>query len=491
MAKKAVTALLIVVTLLAALLPHSLGSTASPVHAQTGVTWNAAYYNNPYLLDEPVLTRQEPAIAFNWGGGSPAAGVNADNFSASFWANVRFEPGTYRFYVLADDGVQLFAGERATWGEPVIDTYNRPRPGQMLTADVEFRDGGVMRVAVNFREETGEAYLYVSWEKISAGGTTGPNFPAPVTTTGSWWAEYFSNSVLAGAPIVTRTESSPSQNWGNASPADGVPADNFSARFSTVRYFDAGTYLVSVRADDGVRVNVNGQWIINEWHGATGQTYTGSFTVNSGQYGIVIEFYEATGLAYLEFSITRTSSPITVTGATATINAYILNVRNAPDPVNGAVIAKVRRGESYQVVGRNSDSSWWQIALSGTTGWVSGRYVTVQNAWTVPVTGAVYAPTPVPTVPSYIYGECPGFLPSRLVVGGWGRVTPGMANNLRAQPSTVSQWLGQIPAGGVFEVVGGPVCGENTAWWQVRYYGLIGWTPEGQSGTYWLEPFSW
>jgi len=380
MAKKVVTALLIVVTLLAALLPHSLGSTASPVHAQTGVTWNAAYYNNPYLLDEPVLTRQEPAIAFNWGGGSPAAGVNADNFSASFWANVRFEPGTYRFYVLADDGVQLFAGERATWGEPVIDTYNRPRPGQTLTADVEFRDGGVMRVAVNYREETGEAYLYVSWEKISAGGTTGPNFPAPVTTTGSWWAEYFSNSVLAGAPIVTRTESSPSQNWGNGSPADGVPADNFSARFSTVRYFDAGTYLVSVRADDGVRVNVNGQWIINEWHGATGQTTTGSFSVNSGQYGIVIEYYEATGLAYLEFSITRTNSPITVTGATATINAYILNVRNAPDPVNGTVIARVRRGETYQVVGRNSDSSWWQIALSGTTGWVSGRYLTVQNA---------------------------------------------------------------------------------------------------------------
>ena len=491
MTKKAVTSVLIVVTLLVALLPNLPGSLAEPVHAQTGVTWNTAYYNNPYLLDQPVLTRQENVIACNWGGGSPGPGVNADDFSASFWSNVRFEPGMYRFYILADDGVQLFAGMRATWGEPVIDTYDRPRPGQTLTVDVDFPDGGVQRVAINFRESKGEAYLYVSWENLSAGTPSGPNFPAPVTTTGSWWAEYFSNSVLAGAPVVARTESSPSQNWGYNAPADGIPVDNFSARFSTVRHFDAGTYLATVRADDGVRVSINGQWIVNEWHGATGQTYTGSITLNSGQYGIVIEYYEATSLAYLEFGISQTNSPISVTSATATINAYAMNVRDKPDPDFGVVITQVRRGEIYAVVGRTADNSWWQIALSGTTGWVSGRYVTVTNAWTVPVTDSAYLPTPVPTVPPYIYGQCPGFLPSRLAVGGWGRVTPGMANNLRAQPSAVSQWLGQIPAGAVFEVAGGPVCAENTAWWQVRYFGLIGWTPEGQSGTYWLEPFSW
>jgi hypothetical protein len=36
----------------------------------------------------------------------------------------------------------------------------------------------------------------------------------------------------------------------------------------------------------------------------------------------------------------------------------------------------------------------------------------------------------------------------------------------------------------------GPVCGENLAWWQVDYNGLVGWTAEGQGNEYWLESLS-
>lgn len=84
---------------------------------------------------------------------------------------------------------------------------------------------------------------------------------------------------------------------------------------------------------------------------------------------------------------------------------------------------------------------------------------------------------------------CPGFMPSRLTVGQRGRVTPGLPNNLRSQPSTQSTLLGQIPGGGVFTVLDGPRCDPaGMAWWQVNYNGIIGWTPEGQGQTYWTEP---
>ncbi|MBZ0309596.1 MAG: SH3 domain-containing protein [Anaerolineae bacterium] len=83
---------------------------------------------------------------------------------------------------------------------------------------------------------------------------------------------------------------------------------------------------------------------------------------------------------------------------------------------------------------------------------------------------------------------CPGFLPSRLTIGQPGRVTPGDANNLRAEPTTQSQRVGQIPGSGVFMVLDGPVCTPGMAWWQVEYNGVVGWTGEGQDNTYWLEP---
>jgi serine/threonine-protein kinase len=83
---------------------------------------------------------------------------------------------------------------------------------------------------------------------------------------------------------------------------------------------------------------------------------------------------------------------------------------------------------------------------------------------------------------------CPGALPSRLVVGGRGRVTPGLPNRLRSRPSTTGSYLGQMMPGDIFFVLEGPVCAQDKAWWRVRYNGIEGWTPEGDANTYWVEP---
>jgi hypothetical protein len=78
----------------------------------------------------------------------------------------------------------------------------------------------------------------------------------------------------------------------------------------------------------------------------------------------------------------------------------------------------------------------------------------------------------------------------RLEVGIWGRVGPGDANNLRAEPTTQGERIGFIPAGELFQVLGGPSCADGYVWWQVKYDGAIGWTAEGNAANadYWLEP---
>jgi uncharacterized protein YgiM (DUF1202 family) len=178
------------------------------------------------------------------------------------------------------------------------------------------------------------------------------------------------------------------------------------------------------------------------------------------------------------------TAPPPVTGAAITVtNASRLNVRNAPNAFTGQVLTRISRGDTFPIVGRNSDSSWWQINVNGTVGWINARYVTAVNAQNVPVTSTVTnTPGGAPQVV-----QCPGFLPSRLAAGRLARVIPGQSNNFRSQPTLGNNVIGQIPGGATFTVVSGPQCASNIAWWQVNFNGVVGWTAEGSGNEYWLE----
>lgn len=94
------------------------------------------------------------------------------------------------------------------------------------------------------------------------------------------------------------------------------------------------------------------------------------------------------------------------------------------------------------------------------------------------------------TTPCPPPGEA-GWLPPRLAVRTQGRVVAnGFPNNVRQLPGSSSQLIGEIPAGATFNIVDGPECStlDKLVWWQVDYNGVVGWTPEGQSPDYWLEP---
>lgn len=105
-------------------------------------------------------------------------------------------------------------------------------------------------------------------------------------------------------------------------------------------------------------------------------------------------------------------------------------------------------------------------------------------------------PTPDPSVPVVVTytPPCPtvepntNYLRIRLAFGSQARVVPGLPNNLRAQPTTESALVGEIPGGSIFSVISGPQCGEGFVWWQVNYDGAVGWTVEGRDGEYWIEP---
>lgn len=445
----------------------------SAAQAQGNVVWNVEFFNDLFFVNSAAKrVDTAPALGYNWGTGAPELGVITDNFSARWGASVYFTAGTYRFSATVDDAVRVYID-----GKVIIDTLDAPRPGQALSADVALNDG-VHQIQIDFREYSGEAYLYFGWTQISSG------VPGTGINTGVWAAQYYANPTLSGTPTLIQSEASPNHNWGAGSPVASIPADNFSARWTSVQTLEAGTYQINVQADDGVRVYVNGVLYIDQFHLASAQVYSANVTLPAGAHTFVIEYFESGGVAFLTYSLTKISQPpppvVNPTGASAVVTAFRLNVRATPDPVNGTILLKISKNELYPVVGRNSNTTWVQINVGGTVGWVNARYVNLSNMQNVPVVTA--------TQPPAAGASCPGAPVSRLKVGGNARVTSGVGNNLRSGPFTTAARVGRIPALGVFTVLSGPSCSGNIAWWQVNYNGSIGWTAEGYGKEYWLEP---
>lgn len=113
---------------------------------------------------------------------------------------------------------------------------------------------------------------------------------------------YYPNAALSGEPALVRTEA-PWFDWGAASPGPGVPADNFSVRWTgNVQAVAAGVYRFRTNSDDGVRVYQGGDLIIDNWGPHSVQTNTSSpRNLSAGEVTpVVVEFRELTGDAVLK-----------------------------------------------------------------------------------------------------------------------------------------------------------------------------------------------
>jgi large repetitive protein len=123
-------------------------------------------------------------------------------------------------------------------------------------------------------------------------------------------ADYFSNMALTGLPVLTRTEAV-NFDWGTASPGAGVPVDNFSVRWTgTVRAPTTGSYRFRTVSDDGVRLWVNGQQLINNWtvHSPTTDTSVSINLVAGQSYTITMEYFERSGGAVARLQWRRPGS---------------------------------------------------------------------------------------------------------------------------------------------------------------------------------------
>ena len=97
---------------------------------------------------------------------------------------------------------------------------------------------------------------------------------------------------------LTRTDATINFNWGNGAPDATIAPDSFSARWTGfIQPLFSETYTIETYSDDGDRVWVNGQQLVNDWkaqHGAG--TNSGTIALTAGvKYAITVEFMENSG----------------------------------------------------------------------------------------------------------------------------------------------------------------------------------------------------
>jgi hypothetical protein len=136
--------------------------------------------------------------------------------------------------------------------------------------------------------------------QIAATATIGANFPTRAP--GLWYGEYYNDQNLGGSPSRTQNDSVQTLNnlklmfdWGSGAPAPGIVADHFSVRWSLNTSFNNANYLFYAFADDGVRVYVDNNLIIDRWTNASNEVAYGNVSLAGGSHEVRVEYYEDVG----------------------------------------------------------------------------------------------------------------------------------------------------------------------------------------------------
>jgi hypothetical protein len=217
------------------------------------------------------MVRNDTNINFNWGAGSPANVIPTDHFSIRWTRETGFTAGEYIFNARSDDGIRAWFD-----GQLIIDQWH-DNDGDITYHAIRSVSSGVHSLQVEYYENLDQARVKFSWE--------------PVSSQPFWNAQYYSNKNLSGSPAMTRSDSSVNFFWGLGSPGANIPNDNFSARWDRIANFSKGKYRFHASVDDGVRVFVDGNILIDSWKAEGKQNVTADKSL-SGHHEIVIEYFE-------------------------------------------------------------------------------------------------------------------------------------------------------------------------------------------------------
>ncbi len=325
--------------------------------------WRGEYFANPVLAGTPVFVRNDVTIEFNWGAGSPGPGIPNDQFSARWTRGQSFAAGFYRFMIVSDDGVRFWIDGHLLvdeWHDGALSPYSvdlyLPQGQRSLQLDYYENLGGAM-VQLTWAQIEPPTATSSPTPTLTRTPTSTPRFtdtpspsptltPTPSPTTrptdtptstprptdtstptltptytpsptpeptgilptippptrplpDRWQAEFYANPSLGGPPVLVRQDREVNFDWRDGPPGPGISPDNFSARWTGAVWLPAGEYRYSLAVDDGARVWIGGQLVIDEWHPPTGELYVIELSLPEGLHLFQVDYFETTGNAHV------------------------------------------------------------------------------------------------------------------------------------------------------------------------------------------------
>jgi len=250
----------------------------TPTPSPTG-NWTGQYWPNRFFSGSPKCTIHTDKVNYNYGSKGPGCGIAGTNFAGRFTRTRFFDQGQYRFHAIVDDGVRVWVD-----GVLIIDQWH---------------DAAVTDYTATKQLSAGNHTLQVDYYQNQ--GTGQINFyPELVGGGGAWKGEYFNNINLAGPVVATQFYNDLELDFGLLAPAGGVSADYFSARYTGTFNFVGGKFRFTATADDGIRVFLDDQLILDKWQVTSVKTYTVDRDVSAGNHNLRVEFFENTGAAVVK-----------------------------------------------------------------------------------------------------------------------------------------------------------------------------------------------
>ena len=120
------------------------------------------YYDTPNFIGARQ-TRTDSTVDFNWGAGSPSAGIGADTFSVRWTGQVNpaFDE-SYTFYTFTNDGVRLWID-----GELLVDQWSDQAAGAEWSGTIALLAGQKVTIQMDYYDNLGDAAARLLWSSPS------------------------------------------------------------------------------------------------------------------------------------------------------------------------------------------------------------------------------------------------------------------------------------------------------------------------------------
>ena len=172
---------------------------------------------------------------------------------------------------------QLVWSALTTSGTPL--TYVTLANGAFVNGFTALANNTSYQLRVRHQDSSGTATSEWSAASVRSFTTTPLDDPRGV------FGEYYPGNTRLSGPPLTRNETAINNNYGGGEPFAGVGTDNFSVRWrARIKPQFSETYTFTTETDDGARLWVNGQLLVDKWVGQGATPWSGQITLVAGQY---------------------------------------------------------------------------------------------------------------------------------------------------------------------------------------------------------------